>query len=330
MRWTLSRHLVGGYAREMRERSGQDKNDPDVKHDQCSPAMLQRDETDVQLILKHIENNMTNPFATDTFPDVLLNIATGLHASKAVQNSLLNAVVSGQDKMAAFIKSSFSSGNSNNFHKPISKSSLKTFTDMIPSTKAKAGNGKPVSITVNPEVVFRRALMLSNKRGDISLYPVMSHPVGPLPTSMFHDDGSMRKTSKAELTHQLEMEAAKCSNLNYFANQNSIYIRDAMAILQMMDAGSFRSFNELASSYAVQLLKSLSSADTIVDVFDRYDYQNSVKVRERARRGQVGNARQYQVLGGRPIPPWKKFLSCSENKQSLINFLSNRLVETLG
>ena len=60
---------------------------------------------------------------------------------------------------------------------------------------------------------------------------------------------------------------------------------------------------------------------TVVDAFDRYDVANSVKVGERTRRArgmQAGTGREYNV---RPLPPWKKFLSVSSNKESLTDFL---------
>ena len=63
---------------------------------------------------------------------------------------------------------------------------------------------------------------------------------------------------------------------------------------------------------------------TLVDVFDRYDVANSVKVNERTRRArgmQDGTGREYNVIGGRPLPPWKIFLSVSSNKESLTDFL---------
>ena len=49
-----------------------------------------------------------------------------------------------------------------------------------------------------------------------------------------------------------------------------------------------------------------------------------MKVGERTRRArgmQAGTGRDYNVIGGRPLPPWKKFLSVSSNKESLTDFL---------
>ena len=40
---------------------------------------------------------------------------------------------------------------------------------------------------VSAEVVFRRALTLANCRQDVTLETVLSHPAGPIPTSMYHE-----------------------------------------------------------------------------------------------------------------------------------------------
>ena len=65
-------------------------------------------------------------------------------------------------------------------------------------------------------------------------------------------------------------------------------------------------------------------ATTVIDVFDRYDVANSVKVGERTRRAREmkgGTGREYNVIGRHLLPPWKKFLSVSSNKESLTDFL---------
>jgi hypothetical protein len=49
-------------------------------------------------------------------------------------------------------------------------------------------------------------MVLANCREDITVEKVLSFPIGPIPTSLFHDDGTMRKTSKADLAHQLEQD----------------------------------------------------------------------------------------------------------------------------
>ena len=90
-----------------------------------------------------------------------------------------------------------------------------------------------------------------------------------------------------------------------------------MAVIQMMRGDQY-SFDGLALLYFKQLLIGFQKADTVVKVFDRDDDDNSVKTAERERRAESTTAcKQYQVIGGRPVPPWKRFLSGPSYKQSL-------------
>jgi hypothetical protein len=73
------------------------------------------------------------------------------------------------------------------FYFPISKSKLKTFEHMNAKTSLKCKSG---------EIVFRRALILANSRDDVTIDNILSHPLGPIPVSMFHEDGTMSKSCK--------------------------------------------------------------------------------------------------------------------------------------
>jgi hypothetical protein len=48
------------------------------------------DEEHVRSLIDHVKNNMTDPFDVEACPKDLINIATGLHAKKEVEDSLLN------------------------------------------------------------------------------------------------------------------------------------------------------------------------------------------------------------------------------------------------
>jgi hypothetical protein len=57
-------------------------------------------------------------------------------------------------------------------------------------------------------------------------------------------------------------------------------------------------------------------ASVVVNIFDRYDIQNSIKKAERDRRSKsVFTAKIYEVIEGRFIPDWKQFISSGENEQ---------------
>jgi hypothetical protein len=56
-------------------------------------------------------------------------------------------------------------------------------------------------------------------------------------------------------------------------------------------------------------------ASVVVDIFDRYDIQSSIKKAEQDRRSKsVFTAKMYEVIEGRVISDWKKFISSGENK----------------
>lgn len=100
-----------------------------------------------------------------------------------------------------------------------------------------------------------------------------------------------------------------------------------MDVIQMMARDQFNSFDALTVAYFRQLLTGFQRADTVVEAFDRYDDDNSVKTAEKDRRaGSTSACKQYQVIGGRPVPPRKMFLNVPLNKQSLVNFLCEYVV----
>jgi hypothetical protein len=87
---------------------------------------------------------------------------------------------------------------------------------MIKKTKLKCRSGDTVTVHVNPELVFHRALVLANCREDVTVEEFLSFPIGPIPTSLFHDEGTMRTTSKADLAQQLEQDVSIIQTLPMF------------------------------------------------------------------------------------------------------------------
>ena len=53
-------------------------------------------------------------------------------------------------------------------------------------------------------------------------------------SAIVHADGTMRKTNKAELGHQLEAIVERVSELPQSTTSTMVYIWDAMAVIQMM------------------------------------------------------------------------------------------------
>jgi hypothetical protein len=218
---------------------------------------------------------MTDPFDIEAHTPCLMNISTGTHATREVQDYLLFAVNEGEQMCRNFVNSALSVGQSVNFYSPISKSKLKTFEHMNAKTSMKCKSGEIITGHINPEIVFRRALVLANSRDDVTIDNILSHPVGPIPVSMFHEDGTTRKTCKSNLVKQFENEVSPVLSLPDVDPSLTTYIRDSMALVQCMDAKKHITFGDLPTDYCRQLTSCFAKAHTVADAFDRYDVKKT-------------------------------------------------------
>ena len=205
VRWTLTRHFLASFSSAMNDRAGITSTS-NTSHEEMKQTALKRDEEQVQAIVNHLSETMTDPFDIEAHPPCLMNISTGMHATREVQDSLLSAVNEGEKKFRNLVNSALSVGQSVSFYRPISKSKLKTFEHMNAKTSLKCKSGEIITGHINPEIVFRCALVLANSRDDVTIDNILSHPVGPIPVSMFHEDGTMRKSCKSDLVKQFENE----------------------------------------------------------------------------------------------------------------------------
>ena len=127
----------------------------------------------------------------------------------------------------------------------------------------------------------------------------MSFPIGHIPTSLFHDDGSMRKTCKADLAHQLEAEATSTPLLGPFDKSLSVLIRDGMALIQSLNVQRLKTVGDLTSYFTQYQLSCLSSIGCLIDVFDLYDLELSIQSAERERRSSLTSSiKVFQVIDG--------------------------------
>ena len=153
LRWNLTGHIVGHFSSEMRLRSGIVCEDDD-KHDESRPACMKRDDQHVASLISHLQEKMINPFDIKQHPHELVNISTGLHASKEIQDFLLNAVDTGNTMAKKFITTSLSENMSGSFYGPIQRSNIKTFADMHKKTKLRCRSGEIIKSNINPELIF--------------------------------------------------------------------------------------------------------------------------------------------------------------------------------
>ncbi|CAC5420189.1 unnamed protein product [Mytilus coruscus] len=203
---------------------------------------------------------MTDPFDIDAHPPCLINISTGMHATSEVQDSLLSAVNEGENMYRKFVNSALSVDQIRSFYSPITKSKLKTFEHMNAKTTLKCKSGEIITGHINPEIVFRRAQVLANRRDDVNIDSILSLPFGPIPVSLLHEDGTMRKSCKSDLVKQFENEVSPVLSLPDFDPSLTTYIRDGMAIVQCMDAKKHKTCSCLLQLFSKLFYKSTHSS----------------------------------------------------------------------
>ena len=67
-----------------------------ASHEEMKQTALKRDDEQVQAIVSHLHETMTDPFDIEAHPPCLMNISTGMHATREVHDYLLSAVNEGE------------------------------------------------------------------------------------------------------------------------------------------------------------------------------------------------------------------------------------------
>ncbi len=97
---------------------------------------------------------------------------------------MVEVMSKGEKMMDNFISSSLSTDGNKSFFDPIKRNNLLIFEDM--KTKAKIGIGRSSKMAHrSAELVFRRALTLSQYRDDVNMDIIAHYPIGPVPSSLF-------------------------------------------------------------------------------------------------------------------------------------------------
>ena len=77
---------------------------------------------------------------------------------------------------------------------------------------------------------------------------VLSYELSPIPCSLAHQDGSLRKNTKSHLAGIIEKLVTVVPQLQP-SPENTVYILDGMTVIQMIKSGRTATFGELAKHY---------------------------------------------------------------------------------
>lgn len=323
LRWLLTRYVTGEYSQSFKAMCQTTKSNKG--HEEVGVARRCKDQGDVSRIKQFISEQCQNPFDTDVVPNSLVNIATGQVATKEVERFLTEGPEKGKLMLEQFTKTRMVEKTAS-FWEPIQKTKLSTFSSM----KKCLTNDKDRKMQIDTEVLFRRLLAVSAYR-DISMRYVLTYELAAVPPSMFHDDGKMRKTKKADFASKLEENGSVHLDLpnRSLPSQKGTdtYLIDGMAMIQGLNESYFQTFNDVGKIVLKRLIRILNKRDMDVTsvnlVFDRYDKELSIKSLERDRRGTTDTGTVILIQGNRNVPNYRSFLKSATNKASLAAFISD-------
>ena len=124
----------------------------------------------------------------------------------------------------------------------------------------------------------------------------MSYESSPIPCSLAHQDGSLRKNTKSHLAGIKGKLVTVVPQLQP-SPENTVYILDGMSVIQMIKSGHTSTFGELAKHYFNTFTSQLYTHKCycVHVVFDQY-LDDSIKAGERTRRGSSSALEVY--IGG--------------------------------
>ena len=126
--------------------------------------------------------------------------------------------------------------------------------------------------------LFGMMAVISYSR-NLDMKEVLSHPLGSIPWSLATADGTLRKTTKAVLSNNLEKESTPSEEIP----ENSSCIIDAMSLVQKIK-GKQKTFKEVAETLFRKAMSEKVSCSRVDLVFDVYE-EKSIKNAERRNRG---------------------------------------------
>ena len=161
-------------------------------------------------------------------------------------------------------------------------------------------------------------MILAAESRKVDMKEVLAHPLGPLPRSLANSDGTLRKTNKAAFAKEMEKRVIPAETIL----TPSAIIIDGMSMVQKIN-GSNKTFSQLAKQLLLQAIQEGSQSTRIDIVFDVYRL-NSIKNAETVHRGETSTAVHKKLYAGQRVQQWKRFLSSSANKTSLIKFFAEQ------
>ena len=188
---------------------------------------------------------------------------------------------------------------------------LSTFSSMS-KIKTCRVNSKIIPVQASKES-FAKVSLVTQIRS-LNMRSVFKFPLGPLSWSLSEPIGTLKKTCKAALLHKLEDPVETIENVS----GDYAMTFDGMAYV-LQSQVTHKTFGQLSMVLLSKVLTTGIRASRIDVVFDVYR-DLSIKNVERNRRSK-GQLLFKKIVASSEIKQSGSFLSCNENKNSLVEFI---------
>lgn len=278
-------------------------------------------------VLKVVEafKKYGNPFSSNLQNSELHNIVTGTTVCEENKADILNARDIGFEGLQDYVDNIFAQKLKSFWH-PIKKLKLNTFSSQLKPLIIGKDKEK-MSVLKTQQNIFARLLSVSRTRY-IDLKEVLQYELTSLPLSLFHMDGTMRKTVKCNLLKELELESVSVQSISDSVTTSCSAI-DFMVLVQSISNSSLKTFGDLATYIENLILACFKDSSSLIVVPDRYDVDQSIKSHERNRRQQTTVNETKILRDDQEVPKLQMFLKSQKNKSSLIDYIFHRLKSTV-
>ena len=204
-----------------------------------------------------------------------MSISAGVLANEKVESDILSAKENGQAAFDKFMKTRLSKEETMSIFDPIKKMKLSSFSS-INKTKTCKVNSKIIPGQGSKELFVKISLVAQIR--SLDMRSVFKFPLGPLPWALVEPMGTMKKTSKATLLHNLEGPVEPLERVS----GDYAMVFDGVKYVQQSQVTN-KTFGQLSTDLLGKILTTSSKAartDVVLDVY----HDLSIKNAERNRR----------------------------------------------
>lgn len=323
-KWELIYHEMLAVSNLQREISGVNLTTYEITvNHEFNKSDTAAGEKNVQAILAFIEGK-ENPFQVPAAEEKLHNIITQEVMTEEIRDQILQVSEIGAEAYEKLRKERFVE-KSTRFSATIHRTNLKTFLSIHKSSKEVKSSGK----SSNKELSYhRRTVEVARARGS-TMEDLLKYDV-TLTSSLFDDEGMMKKAVKSSLVQALEQRIPQQQQQQMPSateNFHTTYIVDMMANVRKLKTKSCSTFGDFSDTVLDYVWKSASAANRLDIIFDSYN-DRSVKDSERKRRQVTLPIELTAINRETPLPvEMDRFWASNNNKEKFQTLLHQETVK---